>query len=113
MNRLQRLDTYRPLFVSLNPLREPRADSIHATFTYEHPLFDNAAIDAQRRISTIQGRRGLWFCGSYCGHGFHEDALQSGFAVAAALGCTAPWAYDIKPASPAAAAAGPLPVAAE
>jgi predicted NAD/FAD-binding protein len=33
-----------------------------------------------------------WFCGSYFGHGFHEDALQSGLAVAEGLGAPRrPW----------------------
>lgn len=28
----------------------------------------------------------MWWCGAYLGAGFHEDALQSGLAVAEALG---------------------------
>jgi predicted NAD/FAD-binding protein len=39
----------------------------------------------------LQGDRNTWFCGSYFGYGFHEDALQSGLAVAGALGAPAPW----------------------
>ncbi len=102
MNRLQGIDDALPLFVSLNPLREPQAGQRHATFTYDHPLFDAAALDAQTRLPEIQGRRGLWFCGSYCGYGFHEDAMQAGFSVAAALGSAAPWHDRITSRSPAA-----------
>ena len=39
----------------------------------------------------MQGVRRTWFCGSYLGVGFHEDALRSGLEVAAALGAPAPW----------------------
>jgi predicted NAD/FAD-binding protein len=89
MNRLQKLDSQRQFFVTLNPIREP--ECIEAEFNYDHPIFDWAAIQAQRQMADIQGRRGLWFCGSYTGYGFHEDAVRSGLTVAAALGSRAPW----------------------
>ncbi len=40
----------------------------------------------------MQGAQRTWFCGSYCGYGFHEDGLRSGLEVAASLGAAAPWA---------------------
>jgi predicted NAD/FAD-binding protein len=89
MNRLQSLPTRRQLFVTLNPIRPPR--HAIAAFEYAHPLFDAAALDAQGRLHALQGIRNTWFCGSYFGYGFHEDALQSGLAVAEALGAAAPW----------------------
>lgn len=89
MNRLQSLTTRRQLFVTLNPLRPPRHTI--AAFEYTHPLFDVAALGAQGRLHELQGQRNTWFCGSYFGYGFHEDALQSGLAVAEALGAPAPW----------------------
>ncbi len=91
MNRLQNLPADFPLFVSLNPIREPRAGSVLAEFDYMHPVFDAAAIAAQRRLAEIQGRRGLYFCGAWTGHGFHEDGLRSGLDVAAMLGVNRPW----------------------
>lgn len=89
MNRLQSLPTRRQLFVTLNPIRPPRHTI--AAFEYTHPLFDAAALSAQDRLHELQGDRNTWFCGSYFGYGFHEDALQSGLAVAEALGSPAPW----------------------
>ena len=89
MNRLQNLDTERPVLVTLNPLREPR--EVEAEFLYHHPTFDRAAVEAQRELSTVQGRDRTWFAGSYCGYGFHEDGLTAGLGVAAALGAPAPW----------------------
>ena len=91
MNHLQSLKTRRQLFVTLNPPRQPKPGSIIASFDYTHPLFDAAALDAQDRLWRLQGQRNTWFCGSYFGYGFHEDALQSGLAVAAAFGEMAPW----------------------
>ena len=101
MNRLQQLDTRRDVFVTLNPVREPAPHLTHGEFVYHHPQFDRRALDAQERLPDIQGLDRVWFCGSYCGHGFHEDGLQAGFAVAAALGAPAPWASDVAPMSPA------------
>jgi len=91
MNRLQGLDPRLPLFVSLNPLRAPDPALTHAAWQCSHPVFDQAALAAQQALPGIQGQRGLWFAGSWCGYGFHEDALSSGLAVAAALGSPAPW----------------------
>jgi len=92
MNRLQSLAFEQPLFVTLNPVREPESKRISAEFAYSHPLFDNHALQAQRRLWSLQGRRNTWFCGSYFGYGFHEDGLQAGLAVAEALGgVRRPW----------------------
>lgn len=91
MNRLQRLDKRHPLFVTLNPSHAPRPESVKASFVYTHPLFDQAALAAQRDLWRLQGRRNTWFCGSYFGYGFHEDALQSGLAVAENFGVRRPW----------------------
>jgi uncharacterized protein len=91
MNRLQKLDPDCPLFVSLNPLRAPRDTLTIAAFEYQHPAFDAAALTAQSELAAIQGVHNIWYCGSWCGHGFHEDALASGLACAEALGVERPW----------------------
>ena len=92
MNRLQRLPEVRPLFVTLNPLRPPTESTVLGRFRYHHPLFDAGAVAEQRRLWQMQGRRHTWFCGSYWGAGFHEDALQSGLAAGeAAGGARRPW----------------------
>jgi len=93
MNLLQNIDESYPLFVTLNPHREPRA--IHASFEYDHPVFDHAALDAQRQLWRLQGVNRTWFCGAYFGHGFHEDGLQAGLAVGEALGgARRPWSVE-------------------
>jgi predicted NAD/FAD-binding protein len=81
INRLQPLPFATPVVVSMNPAVQPRADSVLGAFDYAHPVFDAAAIAAQKRLGTIQGAAHTWFCGAWTGYGFHEDGLASGLAV--------------------------------
>lgn len=92
MNRLQNFSDDVPLFVSVNPIRPPDGGRVHARQVFEHPMFDPTAIRAQRRMHEIQGVRDTYFCGSYCGYGFHEDALSAGLDIAEQLGARRPWA---------------------
>ena len=101
MNRLQNIESPDNIFMSLNPTRKIDSAAILGEFEYAHPQFDRDSLMAQDALHTIQGQDGLWFCGSYCGNGFHEDGLQAGLEVAAALGAPAPWHNDIVPISPA------------
>jgi predicted NAD/FAD-binding protein len=91
MNRLQGLETAKNYFVSLNPLQEPGEGSLIAEMTYHHPVFDAKAMNAQHRLSEIQGRDRLWYTGSYFGYGFHEDALRASVELAERFGVRAPW----------------------
>jgi predicted NAD/FAD-binding protein len=91
INKLQPLPFTTPVIVTLNPTAAPRPESVLARFDYAHPAFDGPAIEAQRKLQGIQGRRRTWFCGAWTGYGFHEDGLKAGLAVANALGCFAPW----------------------
>jgi len=92
MNNLQRLPTRQQIFVTLNPVRAPDPAKTFMSQTYEHPLFDVAAMQAQRRLWPMQGARKTWFCGAWCGAGFHEDGVQAGLAVAEAIGgVRRPW----------------------
>jgi predicted NAD/FAD-binding protein len=91
MNRLQNLGAAPDIFVSLNPTRPPAAELTMAEMRYDHPLFDRAALEAQRALPALQGEGGVFFCGSYAGYGFHEDALVAGLDVAERLGARRPW----------------------
>ena len=85
LNRLQPMPFQQPVVVSLNPVRTVRPEHVLAEFDYSHPVFDRAAIDAQGRLPSIQGRRSTWFCGAWTGYGFHEDGLKSGLGVVRGL----------------------------
>jgi predicted NAD/FAD-binding protein len=91
MNRLQGIDEKFPLFVTLNPDREPDSRKVFAEFTYDHPQFSAEAMSAQQALTTIQGQNNCHFAGAWTGYGFHEDGLVSGLAAAEALGGIIPW----------------------
>ncbi len=91
INMLQPLPFKRPVILTLNPTHPVSEDLVIDRFHYEHPVFDCGAVEAQRELPALQGRRGTWFCGAWTGYGFHEDGLKSGVAVANALGVGAPW----------------------
>ena len=95
MNRLQKLNTDRSVFVTLNPATPPDAEKTHARIEYMHPLFSTRALEAQKQLWSLQGRNRTWFCGAYFGSGFHEDGLQAGLAVAEQLGgVSRPWQVE-------------------
>ena len=88
LNRLQPLPFSQPVIVTLNPAREPSPSQVLREFEYAHPVFDQAAIDAQREVPALQGRVHSWYCGAWTGYGFHEDGLRSGLEVARGVrGC--------------------------
>lgn len=94
MNKLQGLECT-DLFVTLNPPRPPAPDTILRSETYEHPIFNTAALAAQSELWSLQGQGGVWFCGAHFGAGFHEDGLQAGLAVAEQLGqVRRPWSVE-------------------
>jgi predicted NAD/FAD-binding protein len=81
LNRLQPLPFKTPVLVSLNPVAEPRANTVLGEFDYAHPVFDMAAIAAQQHVGSLQGAKRTWFCGAWTRYGFHEDGLMSGLEV--------------------------------
>ncbi|PZO85066.1 MAG: amine oxidase [Micavibrio aeruginosavorus] len=91
MNNLQGLSTPTDVLVTLNPGRAPADGLVYDEHVFHHPVFDEAAIVAQSRIDSIQGKDGFWFCGAYQRYGFHEDGLWSAVNVARKMGTTIPW----------------------
>jgi len=72
--------------VTLNPRRPVPEALQNQRLEMEHPQFTTLALQAQAGLPGLQGRRETYFCGSYHGNGFHEDAAASGVRVAQALG---------------------------
>ncbi len=85
LNKLQPLPCEQHIVESLNPVRPIARHQVLAEFEYSHPVFDMAAIAAQKRIPALQGEQHTWYCGAWTGYGFHEDGLKSGLAAAQAL----------------------------
>ncbi|EIF32642.1 putative NAD/FAD-binding protein [Burkholderia sp. Ch1-1] len=92
VNQLQPLPFSTPLVVTLNPVTQPAPGAELRRFVYDHPLFDLAAIDAQHRLPSLQGKRRTWFAGAWTGYGFHEDGLKSALRVAADFDASPAWA---------------------
>jgi predicted NAD/FAD-binding protein len=82
LNMLQPLPFTQSVVVSLNPLQEIDPEQVLGSYAYDHPVFDLAAIAAQKQVPELQGQRGTYFCGAWTGYGFHEDGLASGLEVA-------------------------------
>jgi len=78
LNKLQPLPFTQDVFVSLNPLQPISAEHVLGQFEYAHPVFDLAAIQAQRDLSHLQGQQHTWFAGAWTGYGFHEDGFKAG-----------------------------------
>ena len=95
MNRLQNIDKATPLFVTLNPVREPDPALTFLTVDYAHPQYNSAAFAAQDQFDTVQGRGGIWYAGAWLGYGFHEDGLRAGVRIANALGSRPEWVKDV------------------
>ncbi|XLZ70901.1 FAD-dependent oxidoreductase [Massilia sp. SR12] len=93
LNQLQSLPFETPVLVTLNPQQPPEAASVLARFEYEHPIMDQATIDAQQQLHTIQGAGQVWHAGAWSGYGFHEDGLKSALRVAQAFDCAPQWTH--------------------
>lgn len=94
MNALQPLRTQEDVFVTLNPIVEPRAEHVLKVLDYQHPVFDTQAIQAQAQLPEIQGVKNCWFAGAYGGYGFHEDGLASAVRVAQLWHISLPWEVE-------------------
>ena len=95
MNILQHIPTnvFGDVLVTLNPLHRPVENSIQGEYKYEHPLYTIKAMEAQKKLSTIQNERGLLYAGAWTKYGFHEDGFSSGLEAALQLGAEVPFEY--------------------
>jgi predicted NAD/FAD-binding protein len=85
LNRLQGLETPDQYLVTLNGRDRIHPDKVIASMTYEHPVYDLAAVRAQQRLAGLATDTTA-FAGAYHGWGFHEDGCRSGVAAARAFG---------------------------
>ncbi|SFD83947.1 hypothetical protein SAMN04488523_10336 [Sulfitobacter brevis] len=81
MNSLQPIPQDDPHFVTLNTKRTIREELIYDQVTLRHPVFDLAALAAQKQVAAFNGAQNTWFCGAWMRNGFHEDGLASAVAV--------------------------------
>lgn len=96
MNILQHIpqDTFGDVLVTLNPLHEPKKDTVQGRYSYSHPLYNTAAVRAQGLLPRIQNTRGISYAGAWTNYGFHEDGFSSGLRVATEhLGAKLPFEF--------------------
>lgn len=77
-------------FVTLNSTRTIREECIYDETVLRHPVYDMAALEAQKTIARTNGTNRTWFCGAWMKNGFHEDGLASAVDVVEAMGRAAP-----------------------
>lgn len=92
INQLQPLPFKQPVIVTLNPNTPPDSSKVLGRYAYEHPVFNTAAIAAQKQLPLLQGQRRTWFAGAWTRYGFHEDGLLSALHVASDFGILPDWA---------------------
>ena len=85
MNLLQTLDTETPVIVSLNMNDLVDKEKVWKYLEYEHPVYTQQTIEAQKKRHLLQGQLSSYFCGAYWGWGFHEDGARSGLEAAQKL----------------------------
>ncbi len=86
MNRLQGLTTQYEYFVTLNSTLEIDPQKIIREIHYTHPLFTQESLATQSDLPRLANTMGTYYCGSYHGYGFHEDAVRSAVEVAKHFG---------------------------
>ena len=92
MNSLQKLQTKKNYFVTINPNCVPK--SIHNETIFKHLKFNLQTTKSQSKIKDLQGVNNTFFCGAYHGYGFHEDGIQSAAYIAKMLDVDVPWKRD-------------------
>lgn len=88
MNSLQNVSDRENYFVSLNADHMIDQKKVIKRMVYHHPLFDLPALEAQKKLPELNRnayKDQIFYCGSYFGFGFHEDALRSSIQLAELL----------------------------
>jgi len=86
LNRVQDLKVKRDYFVTLGAGLTIDPAQIVFQKEFSHPVFTSSSVSTQKRLAEINGANRTYFCGSYLGFGFHEDAVFSAIEVAKLFG---------------------------
>jgi predicted NAD/FAD-binding protein len=86
LNRVLGLDRREQYFLTLNRIRPIPEKHILKEAYFAHPVFTLEALQTQPRLAEMNGKRHTYFCGSYFGHGFLEDAIRSALEVGRCFG---------------------------
>ena len=81
MNKLQNIDTEKPILITLNPKRKIKESLVYEKINYSHPIIDSEAVRAQNSIQKYQGKKNIFFSGAWLGNGFHEAGISSSLNI--------------------------------
>lgn len=85
MNNLQRLDSARDFFVTLNRAGAVDPEKVIRKITYSHPVFTTDGVEQRKRRHEISGVNRTRYAGAYWAWGFHEDGVKSAIDACAGL----------------------------
>jgi predicted NAD/FAD-binding protein len=77
MNYLQNLKSKKDYFVSINSSTLINQKKIIKKIKYSHPVFKYNKEFIFKKLQEIQGVNNIFYCGAWCGYGFHEDGVVS------------------------------------
>ncbi len=86
MNRLQKLKTRKNYFVTLNGDAWIDKTQRIKSVIFDHPCYTFDSLGTHEKLDSINGKNRIYYCGAYCGYGFHEDGARSGVNVANKFG---------------------------
>lgn len=81
MTRLQCLPVKDRICVTLNPWKPVSQKKTIRELQYDHPMYNFDALRSQAELPSLSGQKNTYFCGSYFGYGFHEDAVRSAVEI--------------------------------
>jgi predicted NAD/FAD-binding protein len=90
MNRLQGIDGPEQVLVTINPVRQPRPETVIRRDRVTHPILDARALATQPALDRLNGVRGTYYAGAWQRWGFHEDGLWSAVRAVRHLGVAWP-----------------------
>lgn len=85
LNRVQSLRASVDYFLTLGRAEDVDPSRVVQRFSYRHPIFEAASVATQRELGSLDGET-TSFCGSYAGHGFHEDGVAAALRVCRRFG---------------------------
>lgn len=77
LSMLQRLETPKPFLLTLNQGDAIDPNRIIKRLSYDHPRYTTQSVSAQARQQELNDVGGIYYCGAWWRHGFHEDGVVS------------------------------------
>jgi predicted NAD/FAD-binding protein len=85
----------RPLLVTFDPFMTIKEEAVLCRQTWKLPKLRPVDMLVKTQLKSIQGRRGIYFCGTDTSFTGHEGAIVSGLVAACHLGAEYPFPEDL------------------